>query len=193
MLWFLRTGYLAFLEYLIWWFFFNQGLLALTSRGLKLPPPRNPQVCLQLMTKSLRPHVCQPPKDSTPQLCRWRVSVRGQTFPNRAAEMGPHRSLTVLITKSSWPASQASSRKALPCGTCSRWHSLWALIWQQAGDILKEVFVCSSVWFPSHPHHADTLGLKYVFSSGGQVPPGSQILPLMRRLSEGSPLLETLT
>lgn len=110
-----------------------------------------PQVSLHCMTKSLRPHVHQPLTDSTPQLCRWRVTVHGQTLPNQAAEMGPHESLTVLITEASWPASQASPRKALPCGTCSQGHSLWAHIWQQAGDILKDVFICFSVWFTSHP------------------------------------------
>lgn len=132
----------------------------------------------------------QPLTNPTPQLCGWRVTVHGQTLPDQAAEMGPRKSLTVLITESSWPASQTSPWKALPCGTCSRWHSLWAHIWQQAGDIFKKMFWFASAFGslprPPLPLHSDTLRLKYVFCSCGWVPPGSWIQYLMRWLPEGS-------
>lgn len=115
--------------------------------------------------------------------------LHGQTLSNRAAEMGPRKSLTVLITESSWPASQASPRKASPCGTCSWWHSLWAHIWQQAGNILKDVFICFSIWlihFTPTPLHSDTPRLKYVFCSCGRVTSGSWILCLRRWLQNGA-------
>lgn len=146
--------------------FKNQMRLALTPTGLK------PQNGTPRFSYTAWQRVHHPLMASTLQLRCWRVTVHGETLPNRAAEMGPHKSLTVLITESSWPASQASPRKALPCGTCSQWHSLWAHIWQQASNILKDVFICFSIWFIS-PLHSDTLRLKYVFCSCGRIPPGS--------------------
>lgn len=138
-----------------------------------------PQVCLHLMTKS-RGHTCA----SSGGLHTTAVPLKGectrQHISKSSVEMGPHKSLTVLIPN--LLACQPGFSTWRPCHVeLAPVALLWAHIWQQAGDILKDVFVCSSVWFPSHPHHADTLGLKYDFFSGGQVPPGSQILLLLMR------------